>query len=68
MGVDPADPGSLDAAMAHECDDGGVKDDGGVMHLFVAGEQGLAPANVVDEQLAMDKVLTADFGAAQQLP
>jgi hypothetical protein len=66
MGINPANPAPVKPAITNELDDGIVRDDGGLMHLFVVRKQLPAAARVSDQEFSKNERMTTDLFTAQE--
>ena len=64
--VDPANPSSGQAALAHEIRHLLVRDRGDLPHALVIRKEPSAPSGVTGQKLSVDQIVTRDFLAAEQ--
>ena len=66
MNIDPADASPVQAAIADERNDLGVRDQCRVAHLLVQGQKLLAAPSIANKQLPVDKLVANDLIATEE--
>lgn len=67
MNVDPTDAASVETPLANELYDIAMRNDSGLMHTLVSGQEGPASTTITDQKFSINQVMPSHFIKRQQL-